>query len=80
MALKNPTTLVELEQALKDATAEHNRCLNLEAEARRNSTATLNSLNAAQKAFDEHVARMRGQAPRGSDWNLHHRSPVEMAG
>lgn len=49
-------------EALKDAEV-------LERQARHAATTARNRLNAAQKAIDNALQRMKAQAPRDSDWS-----------
>lgn len=66
------------------AAAEKARAVYVEAERRkdeayREATRALNALNEAQKAFDAVVTKMRGEAPRDSDWKAAERRKLAVA-
>ena len=60
--------LAKLNAELHEATTEACDLEQKESAARSASIAARNRLNAAQKAFDAYVEKMRKAAPRDSDW------------
>ena len=65
------TKKVDLQAAqrvLDTATYEYDAAAAVTEIARRDETAALNRLNAAQKAFDAALAEIRKAAPARSDW------------
>lgn len=61
-------TVADLFSELEKATEEHKDAERAESQARSVLTAATNRLNAAQKAVDEHMAKLRKAAPWNTDW------------
>jgi predicted nucleic acid-binding Zn-ribbon protein len=54
---------------LSNALAEYKQAEDKKKDVEREMTRCTNNLNAAQKAFDEATAKLKGMAPWGSDWH-----------
>lgn len=65
--------IAKLAEDLKKATVIFEQASHRAATAWATETAALNDLNAAQKALDTAVAKMRESAPRNSEWQRHGR-------
>lgn len=66
---------MSVEKSLADMASEYERAKSnyddaerAVSNARSHETKCLNKLNAAQKAWDAHVEKLRKEAPRASDW------------
>lgn len=64
-------TISDLFAELEAATAEHKDAERAESAARSTLTAATNRLNAAQKAVDAHMKKLRESAPWNTDWKRH---------
>jgi hypothetical protein len=68
------TQLANAVAAIASAQDHFDQKREIAAAARRNETDALNSLNEAQKRFDELVSEVKKSAPRDSDWAARQRS------
>lgn len=57
-----------LANRVKDAQEKHRICAQVSGDARREETAALNAVNAAQKEFDKAISDFKATAPQNSDW------------
>ncbi len=61
--------LAVLATAVKEATEHHRACTERERAASSETTAAVNRLNGAQRAFDAAVEKLRAEAPWNTDWH-----------
>lgn len=69
-----PEALALKARQVEEARLRYEAARKAEAEANRDVTRALNSLNAAQKSFDDALAAFRTASPRDSDWHTRNHS------